>query len=270
MESARIILTGRLANYLEQLHCRRDVSYRCRICRSYPIGYRTHRCKHIAVYSTTLLRRERSFFISIMVSSCTGREGTLCENYLRSCQPRENCAQKNNPNNIPTTAREPATGEPSSVISAGRDPLQSYIQKSVSRKRSRQNRVREVTECKVIRDLQDEVQICEVRSSSKFPTEATGWISEIGVQPGAWTNESRPVRCSDECFQTSRYWILQVASALKKLLTADFQEAGLLGRAQGTTGQSIPERKTHRLHDLGCDYLRVSATGAAVIDSAIY
>ena len=97
MESARIILTGRLANYLEQLHCRRDVSYRCRICRSYPVGYRTHRCKHIAVYSTTLLRRERSFFISIMVSSCTGREGTLFENYLRSCQPRDNCAQKTIP-----------------------------------------------------------------------------------------------------------------------------------------------------------------------------
>ena len=37
----------------------------------------------------------------------------------------------------------------------------------------------------------------------------------------------------------------KIASALKKSLTADFKTASLHGRVRGTTGQSIPERKTN-------------------------
>ena len=42
----------------------------------------------------------------------------------------------------------------------------------------------------------------------------------------------------------------QIANALKKGLTADFKRRSLHRRNQDTTGHSIPERQTNRLHDL--------------------
>ena len=42
----------------------------------------------------------------------------------------------------------------------------------------------------------------------------------------------------------------EIASALKKLLTAGFKRRFYMEAQKGTTGQSIPERKTNCLDDL--------------------
>ena len=85
----------------------------------------------------------------------------------------------------------------------------------------------------------------EVCSSSSFPTEAMVWISEV--------NSSRIVHelKSSSSILRPNFDVLdsKIASALQKLLIADFTTASLHGRAKGTMGQTILERKTNRLHD---------------------
>ena len=55
----------------------------------------------------------------------------------------------------------------------------------------------------------------------------------------------------------------KIVSALKKLLTSDFKTRVCMEGQKGTTGQSIPERKTNCY--MIYDYLKISGTGASTI-----
>ena len=68
--------------------------------------------------------------------------------------------------------------------------------------------------------------------------------AQVPTELVAWINEFDSVRNMDDDALGSN-----TESALKKL-TADFKRRVYMEEQKGTTGQTIPERKTNCLHDL--------------------
>ena len=113
-----------------ELQCRREVSNGCPIWRNCSIGCRTHHWKHMVVYSSKFLSRERGFFISIRLFTCSGWF-TLCKKTTNTWSSRdvtfghisrEETLRTEIQKNMNTTTRLPATGEPPSVSTAGGEP----------------------------------------------------------------------------------------------------------------------------------------------------